>query len=131
MPSVNNRAPGDPKKILVVDDEEALVRLISIKLNLLGYEVTGATDPRAALKQFKASPRRWDMIITDMVMPGLSGAQLAEKMFKIRPDIPIVLCSGYSTLSAKEALALGFIKFLQKPLEFDALQDVVETVLDK
>lgn len=132
MPSVTKCAPEDhPKKILVIDDEEALVRLISIKLKLMGYQVTGITDPKAALKQVKASPYCWDVIITDMVMPGLSGAKLAQKILKIRPDVPIILCSGYSTLSAREALAIGFITYLEKPLEFDDLADAVKAALDK
>jgi len=131
MPSMNDADPDGPKRILIVDDEEAIVRLISIKLKLMGYEVTGATDPREALRLFKAWPHYWDLIITDMVMPGMSGLRLAERLSKIRADLPIILCSGYCTLSAQEALAVGFFKYMQKPLDFNDLADAVQEALEE
>jgi DNA-binding NtrC family response regulator len=128
---MNDTAPEGPKRILIVDDEEALVRLVSIKLKLSGYEVTGATDPREALNLFNAWPHYWDLIITDMVMPGMSGAKLAEKILKIRADVPIILCTGYCTLSAQGAIESGFFKCMQKPLDFNDLETAVLEALGK
>jgi len=131
MPSMKDTTPDGPKRILIVDDEEALVRLISIKLKQLGYQVSGATDPREALKLFEAWPPYWDLVITDMVMPGMNGVKLAEKFLKIRPDLPIILCSGYCTLSAQDALAVGLFKYMQKPLDFNDLADAVQEAFKK
>jgi DNA-binding NtrC family response regulator len=129
--TMNDTASDEPKKILIVDDEEALVRLVSIKLKLSGYEVTGAEDPREALDLFKAWPQYWDLVITDMVMPGMSGMDLAKEILDVRPDLPIILCSGYSSLSVQDALASGIFKYMQKPLDFNELVDVVQEAIGK
>jgi len=129
MPETKALLPVAPKQILVVDDEEAIVRLISNLLGIKGYEVTGATSPVEALKLFTAWPEYWDLVITDMLMPGMTGAQLAEELLKIRPELPIILCSGYCTVSAKESQKMGIFAYLQKPLDFKTLESTIRAAL--
>jgi CheY-like chemotaxis protein len=86
---------GEGQRILYVDDEEALVFLTTRVLERLGYVVTGRIDPRQALEEFRANPKQFDAVVSDLSMPGMTGPELARAMLAIRPDIPIVLISGY------------------------------------
>ena len=115
-----------------MDDEEVIVTLGKIALGGHGYNVTTSTDPRQALKIFKANPDRFDLVVTDQGMPHLRGDQLAAKMRKTRADIPIILCTGYSeTMTPESSKAMGINAFLYKPLEPQELGRVVREVLDK
>ena len=131
MPCSNDQVNADPKQILVVDDEEAIVRIISSRLGLKGYEVKGSTNPLEALKLFSAWPEYWDLVITDMIMPSMTGVKLAEEMLKIRSDLPIIVCSGYCTISPQEALKIGVFKYLPKPLDFNELDITIEKALKR
>ncbi|HYM35881.1 MAG TPA: PAS domain S-box protein [Steroidobacteraceae bacterium] len=86
---------GDGQHILYVDDEEALVFLTTRVLERLGYRVTGRIDPKQALEEFRVDPMRFDAVVSDLSMPGITGPELAREMLAIRADIPIVLTSGY------------------------------------
>jgi CheY-like chemotaxis protein len=81
--------------VLYVDDEEALVFLTTRVLERIGYRVTGRTDAKQALSEFRADPMQFDAVVSDLSMPGLTGPELARAMLAIRPDIPIILTSGY------------------------------------
>ena len=85
----------DSTRIIVVDDEPAVLDVVLRVLKLLGYSVTGFTDPHAALDQFRQFPQEYDLLLTDMVMPGLSGMELLESIRSVRGDFPAVVCSGY------------------------------------
>jgi CheY-like chemotaxis protein len=85
-----------------VDDEEPLVKLSQQMLQSLGYQVTSVQRPREALALFRQSPERYDLIITDMTMPELSGHHFATEVLKIRPDMPIVICTGHSEVINQE-----------------------------
>jgi CheY-like chemotaxis protein len=86
---------GSGERILYVDDEEALVLVTRRRLERLGYVVTGCGDPRQALEIFRAHPMEFDAVMTDVSMPHLPGAELARAVLQIRPDIPVIMASGY------------------------------------
>ena len=108
---------GSGETILLVDDEEALVRLGEEMMAELGYEPVGFASSTAALESFRSAPQRFDMVLSDEAMPELTGSELAREIRRIRPDIPIVLMSGYVTpLLTARARDLGIAEVLAKPL---------------
>lgn len=123
--------PRGEERILFVDDEEALVSLGQKILASLGYEVTIATSGVDALGLFRSDPQAFDLIFTDQTMPIITGMQLSEQILKVRPDIPIILCTGFSaTTSDETAKAVGIKQFVMKPLTKQALALTVRKVLD-
>jgi len=120
------------ERILTVDDESSIVGLHNAVLTDLGYTVTSMTSSEKALAMFKNNPQDFDLLITDQTMPAMTGAQLAQEVLHIRPDMPIILCTGYSTtLSEKQALEIGIRRFLMKPVDSRVLANTVRSVLDK
>jgi CheY-like chemotaxis protein len=108
---------GDGKTIMVVDDEPALVELIEEMLAKLGYEPVGFASGAAALAAFRDSPLRFDAVLTDETMPALTGSELAGELRKLRPDLPILLMSGYRGPQLLDrARAVGVREVLRKPL---------------
>lgn len=104
-------------RILFVDDEEPLTRLGQRILENLGYQVRTQTSPVEAWAMFLQDPSFCDLVITDMAMPKMSGADLAQRILAVRPELPILLCSGFSeTLDAQKAFDLGIREFLVKPV---------------
>ncbi|MFC1779849.1 ATP-binding protein, partial [Thermodesulfobacteriota bacterium] len=123
--------PRGKERILFVDDEEALVRLGQKLLESLGYEVTIATSGEDAMELFRSDPQAFDLIFTDQTMPIITGMQLSEQILKVRPDIPIILCTGFSaTTSDETSKAVGIKTFIMKPLTKQALALTVRKVLD-
>lgn len=119
------------ERILVVDDEKMVVEIQQKMLKRLGYEVTSCTSSVEALKAFQANPDNFDLIITDMTMPNMTGDQLAQKIMEIRTDIPIILCSGFSEkMSNEKAKSLGIKKFLMKPVLIKDLSITIRRALD-
>jgi CheY-like chemotaxis protein/two-component sensor histidine kinase len=118
-------------RILLVDDEEDLVAINTQLLEDLGYKVTGLTDSRTALKAVASTPDAFDLIVTDQTMPGLTGAKLAEAVYAIRPDLPVILCTGYSEVlrSIREGQH-GIRKIMLKPFELAEFSRIVREVLD-
>jgi signal transduction histidine kinase/ActR/RegA family two-component response regulator len=124
--------PGGSERILAVDDEEVIVALQKKMLESLGYKVTTMTSSIDTLKIFQSQPDNYDLLITDMTMPGMTGAELAKKVRAIRPDIPIILYTGFSELINKEkAEAMGVSKYLTKPASIKELAISTREVLDK
>jgi PAS domain S-box-containing protein len=114
---VEGLAHGQQERILVVDDEPSLVHLWTAMLGNLGYRVTGCTDPRQALDGFRAAPHAFDLVITDQTMPQVTGELLIGEFLRLRPDLPIILCTGFSyTITEDKAKALGVRAFLMKPI---------------
>jgi PAS domain S-box-containing protein len=123
--------PRGTERILFIDDEEMIASLARRQLEAQGYQVTTATDPTAALAMFRTAPEKFDLIITDQSMPVMSGVELVAEFLKVRPDIPIILCTGYSTkISAETAPQLGVKAFCQKPCDRKLLIETVRRVLD-
>jgi YesN/AraC family two-component response regulator len=101
-------------------------------LKRLGYQVTGCTSSIEALEVFRASKDKLDLVITDLTMPNKTGDKLAEELMNIRPDISIILCTGFSErMSKKRAEALGIKSFLLKPIVKNDIAKTIREVLDK
>jgi len=123
---------GGTERVLVVDDEEAITKVIKTILDRLGYKVIATTDSQKALELVRNDPNQFDLLITDQSMPHLSGVDLARKILKLNPTMPIILCTGYSSaISEKEALAIGIRKYLLKPVARSTLVQIVRQVLDE
>ena len=124
--------PLGNERILFVDDEKALVDLGKKMLERLGYKVFPRTSSIEALEAFRADPRKFDLVITDMTMPNMTGDELAEEIMAIRSDTPIILCTGFSERITKEiAEEMGIREFAMKPLLMSDLAKIIRKVLDK
>ena len=123
---------GGSERILVVDDEKEIVQLLEIFLAGYGYRITSLSDSTAAYAWFCANPREVDLVITDMSMPHLTGKELAMKMLALRPDLPIILCSGFSeVISEEDVKKFGIRAFFLKPfLDKVVVARLVRQVLD-
>lgn len=117
-------------RILLVDDDEFIVEMTTEMLERLGYQVESRSDPEDALTLFIANPDSFDLIITDMTMPQMTGAKLAEKIKRIRADIPIIISSGYSNLINEEkAEESGIAAYIMKPVSMQELGETISKVL--
>jgi PAS domain S-box-containing protein len=127
-----NQFPVGNERILFIDDEEAIAMLGQTILETLGYIVRYETDSVAALAAFRENPHSFDLVITDQTMPNLTGSELSKELMKIRPDIPIILCTGYSsTISEHKAMNLGIKAYIMKPTDRHTIADTVRKVLDQ
>jgi len=123
---------GGTEHILFVDDEEVILQMETLMLERLGYQVTSRTSSLEALEAFRQNPDRFDMVITDMAMPNMPGNKLSIELTKIRPDIPVLLCTGFSeTMSEEKATSMGIKGFLLKPIIMKDLAQKMREVLDK
>ena len=124
--------PGGKERILFVDDEAALVQLATSILSGLGYEVTGRTSSLDALELFRTRPDSFDLVITDMTMPNMTGSELAQQLMRIRPDIPVILCTGFSeAVTQEKARAIGVKEFIMKPIVQRQIAEAIRRALDK
>jgi signal transduction histidine kinase len=123
--------PRGHENILFVDDDPALAELGGKLLTVLGYRVVTETDPQRALEMFLERPQAFDLIITDLIMPGLTGEALAGEILKHKPQIPILVCTGYSERLSEDQLAQSGLKgILYKPITIYHLAQVIRQVLD-
>lgn len=123
--------PSGNERILVIDDEASVVTLTRRRLEALGYQVTGIASSTAALSFFQSHPENFDLIISDQTMPKLRGDQLAQRVREIRPDIPIIITSGFSLkLTHYKATELAINAFIVKPVSRHTLASTVREVLD-
>ncbi len=124
--------PGGHERILLVDDEEAIIAMEKQILERFGYKVTSCDRSIEALEAFRANPGQFDLVITDMSMPKMSGDKLAIELIKIRPDIPVLLCTGFSESMTDEKIkSLGIKGFLMKPIVIKDLAKKLREVLDE
>src|SRR5207249_2029184 len=124
--------PQGNGRILFVDDEPTLAHMTAEMLARLGYNATMHTSSVEALKTFQAAPWQFDVVITDQTMPVMTGERLVRELRRIRPDVPIILCTGFShTMTASKAQALGVDAFLLKPLEVRELGLALQQVLEQ
>ncbi len=123
---------GRGEHILIVDDEEILVKLGQRVLERLGYRVTIQTCPQAAVAAVQADPAAFDLVLTDLAMPEMSGDELAKAVLAIRPGLPIILMTGFNTLVHEEKSQwLGFSGYLSKPYATRTLAEMLRQLLNK
>jgi DNA-binding NtrC family response regulator len=113
-------------RILLVDDEQVVLNVVSMMLELEGYLVEARGDGVAALLTFNADPTGFDLVITDHLMNGLSGLQLAEKIFQVRPEILIILLTGGDPRVESDAKATGIHSIIRKPVAMEPLLEMVK-----
>ena len=122
---------GKGQRILFVDDEPSMAKLFKLTLEQLGYQVTAMTESVSALERFRSHPDQYDLVITDMSMPRMAGDQLALELLRIRPDLPILICTGHSDhMDKDQAKQLGIKGYLSKPLERQRLAVTVARLLE-
>lgn len=122
---------GGHERILLVDDEPSIVSLEKKMLGRLGYHCVTYTSSIDALDAFKETPRNFDLVITDMTMPDMTGEQLAWEIRKIRQQMPIILCTGFSEhINQEKALHSGINGFLMKPVIKSEMTRMIRDVLD-
>lgn len=124
--------PVGTERILFVDDEQPLAYMGKLILEGLGYKVVTRTSSIEALEAFRAQPYSFDLVITDMTMPNMTGDKLAVEIIKIRPDVPVILCTGFSpAITEEKAKASGIQAFLEKPFLRHDLAETIRQVLDE
>lgn len=117
---------------MFVDDELSIVKLAKNMLEELGYLVVEFTNGPEALQAFKLEPGRFDVIVTDQTMPGITGELLACQAMSIRPGIPVILCSGFNyTMNEEKALAMGLRAYLTKPVLMGDMAQALQVALDR
>lgn len=118
-------------RVLLVDDEAAIVEMEKEMLQYLGYQVTERTSSIEALKVFETDPAAFDIVITDMTMPNMTGSELTRRLLAIRPDLPVIICTGFSELiNDEKAQALGIRKLLMKPITSHQFAEAIEEALN-
>ena len=123
--------PTGTERILFIDDEPAIVNMGKQILESLGYEVVTRTSSIEALEYFKARPNNFDLIVTDMTMPKMTGDILASELMKVKPNIPIILCTGFSArIDEKKAMMMGIRAFVSKPILKRDIAETIRKVLD-
>jgi len=123
--------PTGSERILFVDDEPMLLEMVEQILGQLGYEVVTANGSFEAMELFRKDPDRFDLVITDMTMPKMTGIELARELLNTRPNIPIILCSGSIDQGLKgKARAAGIREFLAKPISMGSIAETVRKALD-
>ncbi|MCF6246400.1 MAG: response regulator [Desulfobacula sp.] len=129
-PTSGSKLPTGQGTVLFVDDEESLVDFGTIVLKKAGYLVQGYTSPLEALDIIKTSSEKFDLVITDHIMPKLHGMELAQKILEIRKDLPILLCTGTKSDELVEhAKAIGIVKVIQKPVPMKTLINTINNIL--
>ena len=123
--------PRGSERILLADDEPDIVAAVKIILEKLGYQVETYSNGQEALEAFWADPERFDLVFTDQTMPQLTGMELAQEIIKVRPHLPIVICTGFSeAITPEQIQSQGIVELLLKPLTPDKLADAVRRGLD-
>jgi CheY-like chemotaxis protein len=134
---IQESQPSEPTSkekevILLVDDEEMVIDVTKQILDRLGFDVIAKTSSTDALEIFQEEPDKFDLVITDQVMPDMTGTQLAEKLISIRSDISIILCSGFpEDVTPDQLESIGIKEFIPKPVTRQEIAKIIRRVLDK
>ena len=130
--SAEKPIPTGVERILFIDDEPVIMEMGKQILESLGYDVVARNSSIEALELFKEKKDNFDLVITDMTMPHITGEKLAEKLMQIRPDIPVILCTGFSSMiDERKALGMGIRAFITKPVLKREIAEAIREVLDK
>ncbi|OGQ87469.1 MAG: hypothetical protein A2512_01070 [Deltaproteobacteria bacterium RIFOXYD12_FULL_56_24] len=128
----NQPLPGGRERILLVDDDQAVLAAVAPALARLGYRLTTKTDSLEALAAFRADPSCFDLVITDQTMPGINGSAMASEMLRLRPELPVILCTGFSGKINEEMVrTLGIAALVAKPFGMEDIVQVIRKVLGK
>jgi CheY-like chemotaxis protein len=123
---------GHGQKILLVDDEPALTTVFQRLLVRLNYQATSRNNARDAISLFRRNPAAFDLVITDLTMPEMNGLEVARQIHALRPDLPVILASGFSAGLDRENLRqAGICELIEKPVSMTALADAVQRTLAK
>ena len=123
---------GGSESILLVDDEPQIVNLLQVMLSSMGYRVSAFTDSVEAAKAFEANPREFNLVLTDMTMPGITGQELARRVLHVRPELPVLLATGFSErINEEQARRIGIRKFLYKPILRSDLAQALREALEE
>jgi CheY-like chemotaxis protein len=123
--------PRGQEQVLLVEDEKVLLNIARRKLERLGYHVVAKVSGIEALKTFRATPQNFDVVITDLTMPGMTGVQLARELIKTIPEMPIIICTGFNEgINRKHLRDLGMQGFIMKPYSSEKLSSAIRAVLD-
>ncbi len=117
------------KRLLLVDDDEHIARMERDMLTRLGYDAVVRTCSLEALDVFRETPHDFDLVLTDLDMPSMTGEVLARRLREIRPDTPIILCTGNATMTWEKAQESGFDTLLAKPFGFHDLALAIKQIL--
>ena len=124
--------PTGTEKILVVDDEERALSIMKVVLERLGYKVTAMTSSLKAMELFKEDPHRYDLLLTDLIMPQLDGDKLVSEIIEIRPDMPVIITSGFTdTIVNDNFKQISNKAFMPKPFQPQELAKMIRQVLDR
>ena len=128
----DEKLPSGDERILFIDDEESIAKLGHQRLERLGYKVEAKTSPIEALELFRAKPDQFDLVITDLTMPKMTGDKLVKEILNIRSEIPIILCTGFvEKIDEKKAKAIGVADYIEKPVDKCSFSYTVRKVLDR
>ncbi|MCG8614801.1 MAG: ATP-binding protein, partial [Desulfobacterales bacterium] len=124
--------PTGSERILIVDDEETIIKVFCRTLAAQGYKAEGVSHPEQAIELFSRDTEAWDLVITDMTMPVITGDVLAKSLLEMKPDLPIIACTGFSNkINSKMAALIGIKGILMKPVLRNQLLITVREVLDQ
>ena len=127
-----NNTMGEGQHIIVVDDDVSLSLLMEEILANYGYRVSRFTSGLSAYEAFASNPSEYDLILTDQTMPGMTGDEMAQKMIKMKPDLPVIVCTGYSEKLTKElADSIGIRTMFKKPVDISLLLDEIALQLSQ
>ncbi len=128
---VDYHPPMGKERVLLVDDDISLLNVLQGALERLGYTVVAHVNSIEALAFFRAKPKQFDLVITDQTMPNLTGEYLSKEILQIRPDIPIILCTGFSeTIDEKRAKSIGIREYITKPIALHKIAGTIREILD-
>jgi PAS domain S-box-containing protein len=129
---LSDSIPTGKERILLIDDETVQLQSVQHMLERLGYRVLARADSLEALDTFRTNPQAFDLVITDQTMPKMTGEKLAESLLSIRPDIPVILCTGFSELiNGDKAKVLGISEFVMKPFTVKEMAKIIRRALSK
>jgi PAS domain S-box-containing protein len=124
--------PGGKERILFIDDDASLATMGKEMLEVLGYQVVACSNSKEAMEIFKSDPNKFDLIITDMTMPGLTGDRLAIEAMNLRPDLPVILMSGFSKhINEEAAKKIGIKEFIMKPISLQKIATAIRSAIDQ
>lgn len=124
--------PEGHERVLLVDDEESIVDTMQMMLERLGYQVEAKMSSLEAFETFSAAPHDFDLVISDQTMPGMTGEEFSKKLMALRPDVPIILCTGFShVIDEEKAKAMGIRKLIMKPVVMREMALTIREILDE